>query len=90
MIELDGVATLSSITRVTNAMPDTEINASTTTATPAVTPGGVSVATLSISGAFSTTESYGSRVVPPTDNTVSGGNNPNQFGTDCDAIQVGP
>jgi hypothetical protein len=89
MIELDGVATLSSITRVTNAMTDSEMNASTTTATAAVTPGGVSVATLFITRAFSTTESYGSRVVPPTDNTVSGGTNPNHLGADCDAIQVG-
>jgi hypothetical protein len=91
MIELDGVATLSSITCVNNVlMTDTEINASTTTATADVAFGGVNVATLSINGASSTAESYGSRVVPPTDNTVSSGTNPKQSGTDCNAIQVSP
>ena len=76
----DGVATLSSITCVNNAMTNTTINASTTTATAAVTLANVATATLTVNGAPSTSESYDSSVVPPTASTISAGTNPRSLG----------
>jgi uncharacterized membrane protein len=76
----DGVATLSSITCANNAMTNTTINATTTTATAAITLASVAAATLTINGAPSTSESYGSSVVPPTASTISAGTNPRSLG----------
>ncbi len=76
----DGVATLSSITCANNAMANTTINASTTTATAAITLAGVATTTLTINGAPPTSESYGSSVVPPTASTISAGTNPQSLG----------
>jgi hypothetical protein len=76
----DGVATLSSLTCANDAMTNTMINASTTTATAAITLAGAAAATLTINGAPSTPESYDSSVVPPTASTASAGTNPISLG----------
>jgi uncharacterized membrane protein len=91
----DGVATLSTLTCSNDAMTNTKINASTTTATAAITltPSGGSpsaVATLTINGASSTSESYSSSVVPPTDSTMSAGTNPRSLGTPLVSYSGGP
>jgi uncharacterized membrane protein len=73
-----GVATVSVIECLNDALQNAKINASTTTATAAVTLAGASVATLSVSGASSVVESY--TIAPPTASTISGGTNPRQLG----------
>jgi uncharacterized membrane protein len=77
----DGVATFSTVTCINNAMTNTKINASSTTASGSVTLAGSGIATLTINGASSASESYGSGVVPPIATTISGGTNPRQLGT---------
>jgi uncharacterized membrane protein len=66
----DASATLLSVTCVNNAMTATKINAATTAATAALTLGGSSFATLSISGT-SASVGYSAGVVPPSASTTS-------------------
>jgi uncharacterized membrane protein len=80
----EGTATLRTIDcDSNNNMYLTNINASTTAATAAVTLGGAAVATLTFSGASTNTLSYGAGVVPPTSSTATANpaTNPVQLGT---------
>jgi hypothetical protein len=77
----DGMATLNSLTCGNDAMTNTTINASTTTATAAITLAGVATATMTIDGAAPRSLSYDSSVVPPTSSTASAGTNPISIGT---------
>jgi uncharacterized membrane protein len=63
-----GTATLSAVTcsQVDNSFGRAVVTASTTTATAAITLGGASAGTLTISGVTSTAKSFPSTVVPPT------------------------
>jgi uncharacterized membrane protein len=79
----DGIATLTTITCINDAMTSTKITSETTTATAAVTLAGNAVATLTLAGASSSAQSYSAGTVPPTASTVSAATNPRQVGTDA-------
>jgi uncharacterized membrane protein len=78
----DGIATLTTITCLNDAMTSTKITSETTTATAAITLAGNAVATLTLTGAPSSAQSYSAGTVPPTASTVSAATNPRQVGTD--------
>lgn len=79
-----GTATLTGVTcsSQNNSFVSAAINASTTTATAAVTLAGASLGTLSISGATPNPQlAFGATVVPPTASTLAANSNPTAFGT---------
>jgi uncharacterized membrane protein len=79
----DGIATLTTITCINDAMTSTKITSDTTTATAAVTFAGNTVATLTFAGASNAAQSYSASTVPPTASTASAGTNPRQLGSDA-------
>jgi uncharacterized membrane protein len=78
-----GTATLNAVTclQTNNSLGQALVRASTTTATAAITLGGVSAGTLTITGVGTTTKGFISTVIPPTASTQSANTNPVQIGT---------
>jgi len=78
-----GTATLNAVTclQTNNSLGQALVRASTTTATAAITLGGVSAGTLTITGVGTTTKGFISTVIPPTASTQLANTNPVQIGT---------
>jgi uncharacterized membrane protein len=78
-----GTATLNAVTcsESNNTFGQAGITASTTSATAALTLGGSSIGTLTMSGAASTSLPFGANAVPPTASTFAANSNPTSIGT---------
>ncbi len=81
-----GTATLKTVNCFNNSMTSTKVSATTTTNTAAVTLGGASVATLSISGYSGPQKSFAAAVVPPTASTSSADTNPITVGSNSPTL----
>jgi len=78
-----GTATLNAVTcsESNNSFGQAGVTASSTTATAALTLGGSSIGTMTISGAASTSLPFGASAVPPTASTFAANTNPTSIGS---------
>ncbi len=83
-------ATLLGVTCADNALKTANIQPAATTASGTVTLGGVSLATLSVTGYSGSQFGYGPSVVPPSATTVANDSNPIVAGTNTPALNYSP
>jgi uncharacterized membrane protein len=78
-----GTGTLNAVTcnESNNTFGQAGVTVSGTTATAAVTLGGASIGTLTVTGAASTSQGFGAAAVPPTATTMANNSNPKSFGS---------